>query len=86
VCSVTINTAYFTNSEFKSVDKIEVSSLDILQFDVEDFAIRATQENQAVVDEVSESPDGICVYVKKIITKYISGTKMNILVQQNMIY
>jgi len=57
-----------------------------LQFDLEEFAVQVNKEYLAVVDEVSESPDGICVYVKKIITKYISGTKMNILVQQNMIY
>lgn len=40
----------------------EVSSMEVLQFDIEGESLRI--QGDAVVDEVSESPDGIAVYVK----------------------
>jgi len=76
VCSVTMSAMNFTNAAFKSVDEIEVSSLEILQFDLEEFAVQVNKEYRAVVDEVSERPDGICVYVEGDVTHNAPPSKL----------
>lgn len=82
-----MSATHFTNAAFNSVDEIEVSSLDILQFDVENYFVRANQEHRAVVDEVSESPDGICVYVEGDVTHDAPPSKLlNKMVEHGYVY
>lgn len=52
------------DAEYETGDDIEVSSMDVLEFDVEESVIRSNPEGRAVVDEVNSMPGGLCVYVR----------------------